>query len=188
MLDPMAIASGILLIGIAIYSFYYSPFWNHLFIRKLVNRFRLVDPGTFILVYFTSQTCSVCETQQQPDLEKLSRLVGTGLQVFEIDTTEQPELASLCGVSRVPTTFLINPRGELRHVNHGVAKAEGLLIQMLVELERTIREKWVSGFHFTSDELMMDLPVSTNCHGFVTRLSLIRSRGAIIFFLSSRVR
>jgi len=52
------------------------------------------------------------------------------LHVVEIDATEQPELASRWGVMSVPTTFVIDPSGALRHVNHGVARAEQLLMQI----------------------------------------------------------
>jgi hypothetical protein len=30
----------------------------------------------------------------------------------------------------VPTTFLFDPRGQVRHVNHGVTRAEQLLLQI----------------------------------------------------------
>ena len=52
------------------------------------------------------------------------------LQVLEMDATQEPDLASSWGVLSVPTTFLIDSRGKLRHVNHGVASAEKLLTQL----------------------------------------------------------
>ena len=56
-------------------------------------------------------------------------MLGNDLHVVEVDATEQPELASRWGVMSVPTAFLFDPRGQLRHVNHGVTRAEKLLIQ-----------------------------------------------------------
>jgi thioredoxin-related protein len=52
------------------------------------------------------------------------------LHVVEIDTTTRPDLASRWGVMSVPTTFLFDPHGKLCHVNHGVTRAEQLLMQL----------------------------------------------------------
>jgi len=87
-------------------------------------------PGAFVLVYFTTPSCVPCKTVQRPAIESLDRLLGKALQVIEIDASQQPELASRWGVLSVPTTFVIDPRGEVRHINHGVARAERLLLQI----------------------------------------------------------
>lgn len=87
-------------------------------------------PGAFVLVYFTTPSCVPCKTVQRPAIESLGRLLGKALQVIEIDASQQPELASRWGVLSVPTTFVIDPRGEVRHINHGVARAERLLLQI----------------------------------------------------------
>jgi hypothetical protein len=57
-------------------------------------------------------------------------MLGEKLQVIEIDATERPDLAKVWGVMSVPTTFLLDPRGEARYVNNGVARAEKLLEQI----------------------------------------------------------
>lgn len=67
---------------------------------------------------------------QRPAIQDLSQKLGSALHVVEIDATEKPELASRWGVMSVPTTFLFDPRGKLRHVNHGVTRAEQLLTQL----------------------------------------------------------
>jgi thiol-disulfide isomerase/thioredoxin len=87
-------------------------------------------PGAFILVYFTTPTCIPCKTVQRPAIQKLSQMLGNALQVVEIDAAERPKLADRWGVMSVPTTFLFDPSGRLRHVNHGVTRAEKLLIQI----------------------------------------------------------
>ena len=53
-------------------------------------------------------------------------ILGAGLDTF---AQRRPELASRRGVMSVPTTFLFDPRGQLRHINHGVARAEKLFMQ-----------------------------------------------------------
>jgi len=89
-----------------------------------------IQPDTFTLIYFTTPTCAPCKTVQRPAIQKLSQTLGNALQVIEIDATEKPELASRWGVMSVPTTFVIDPKGKLRHVNHGVTRAEKLLVQI----------------------------------------------------------
>ena len=57
-------------------------------------------------------------------------MLGEKLQVVEIDAYERPDLAKLWGVISVPTTFLLDARGEARYVNNGVARANKLMEQI----------------------------------------------------------
>ena len=127
-LNRTAIALAISLGGLGIYLFYN---WT----LKLRSRSLLAGLGgknsnAFTLVYFTTPGCVPCKTMQRPAIQTLSQTLGSFLQVVEIDATEHPELADRWGVMSVPTTFIIDPRGKLRHVNHGVARAEKLLMQI----------------------------------------------------------
>lgn len=63
-------------------------------------------------------------------LEKLTKLLGEKLHIVEIDATERPDLAKTWGVMSVPTTFLLDLRGEARYVNNGVTRAEKLMEQI----------------------------------------------------------
>jgi hypothetical protein len=56
--------------------------------------------------------------------------MGDRLQIVEIDAASQPEVASKWGVLSVPTTFVLDHKGQPQHVNHGVASYEKLLRQM----------------------------------------------------------
>jgi thiol-disulfide isomerase/thioredoxin len=87
-------------------------------------------PGVPAILYFTSPDCVPCRTIQRPALQKLQERLGDRLQVIEVNTYENPELASRWGVLSVPTTFIINPQGKLLHVNHGATRAEKLLEQV----------------------------------------------------------
>lgn len=126
----VVIALEMSLIGISIRLLYIAMLRHRFLIRQLPTELGPIRRGPFILIYFTTPTSILCKTVQGPAIEKLRNKLGNGLQVFIIDVTEQPELASLWGVWSVPTTFLINPGGELSHINHGVARAETLLMQM----------------------------------------------------------
>lgn len=124
------IAIAIVLVGWGIYQLYNRTL-------RLRNSSLLADLGpirplSFTLVYFTTPTCAPCKTVQRPAIQSLNQLLGNALHVIEIDATEKPELASRWGVMSVPTTFIFDPTGQLRHINHGVTRAEKLLTQIHV--------------------------------------------------------
>jgi len=87
-------------------------------------------PNKPVIVYFTTPDCAPCKTVQRPALNQVSKLLGEKLQVVEIDATERPDLAKIWGVMSVPTTFLLDARGEARYVNNGVARVEKLMEQI----------------------------------------------------------
>ena len=87
-------------------------------------------PNKPVLVYFTTPDCAPCKTVQRPAIDRVSNLLGENLEVVEINAYEQPDLARTWGVLSVPTTFVIDERGEARYVNNGVARAEKLLEQI----------------------------------------------------------
>ena len=87
-------------------------------------------PDKPVIVYFTTPDCAPCKTIQRPALNKLSSLLGDKLEVVEIDATQRPDLAQQWGVMSVPTTFLLDARGEARYVNNGVARVEKLIQQL----------------------------------------------------------
>ena len=71
-----------------------------------------------------------CKTVQRPALNRVTQLLGDSLHVVEIDATQRPDLAKRWGVMSVPTTFLLDARGEARYVNNGVIRAEKLMEQI----------------------------------------------------------
>jgi len=104
--------------------------WARLRTFGLLPELGPLRPGASTLVYFTTPGCVPCKTVQRPAINKLSQILGDRLQVLEIDASERPDLASRWGVLSVPTTFVIDPRGQVLHVNHGVTRAEQLLHQI----------------------------------------------------------
>ncbi|RPJ21712.1 MAG: thioredoxin [Chloroflexi bacterium] len=105
---------------------------QRLLIRARNNVFSLFNtlPNKPVLVYFTTPDCAPCKTVQRPAIDRVSDLLGEKLEVVEINAYEQPDLAKTWGVMSVPTTFVIDQRGEARYVNNGVARAEKLLEQI----------------------------------------------------------
>jgi len=119
---------GIILLGLGAY-------WllnQRLLLRARNNLNSLLSPlpNKPVIVYFTTPDCAPCKTVQRPALEKLISLLGEKLHVVEIDATERPDLAKTWGVMSVPTTFLLDSRGEARYVNNGVTRAEKLMEQI----------------------------------------------------------
>ncbi len=121
-------AVGIIFLGVGAYwlanQFLLSRANNH--VTSLLNPL----PNKPVIVYFTTPDCAPCKTVQRPALEKLIGILGEKLHVVEIDATERPDLAKTWGVMSVPTTFLLNARGEARYVNNGVARVEKLMEQI----------------------------------------------------------
>jgi thiol-disulfide isomerase/thioredoxin len=122
------LAVGIIVVGMGAY-------WlvnQRLLARARSNVFSLFKtfPNKPVLVYFTTPTCAPCKTVQRPAIDKIVKLFGERLHVVEIDATQRPDLAKTWGVMSVPTTFLLDSRGEARYVNNGVARAEKLMEQI----------------------------------------------------------
>jgi len=122
------LAVGMIALGV----FGYWLINQRLLVRARSNVFTLLTrlPNKPVIVYFTTPDCAPCKTIQRPALNQLSSLLGDNLQVIEIDATEKPDLAKKWGVISVPTTFLLDARGEARYVNNGVTRVEKLMEQL----------------------------------------------------------
>ncbi len=119
---------GIVAAGVLLYRLV-----SHLMVSRVQARTRpleLMRRGTPAILYFTSPDCAPCRTIQRPALASVQQRLGDRLQVIEINTYEQPELAKEWGVLSLPTTFIIDASGKPRHVNHGVTPAGKLIDQV----------------------------------------------------------
>jgi thioredoxin-like negative regulator of GroEL len=106
---------------------------SHLLVSRAQAKVRLLVQarrGTPAIVYFTSPDCAPCRTMQRPALLSVQNRLGDAVQVIEINTYEQPDLAKEWGVLSLPTTFIIDANGKPRHVNHGVTPAGKLIEQV----------------------------------------------------------
>lgn len=82
------------------------------------------------IIYFTTPGCMTCKTAQQPALQRLQRALAGGLQIVQIDASQQPDVAHRWGVQTAPTTFVLDHTGQLVAVNNGLAD-EALLRKQL---------------------------------------------------------
>jgi len=105
---------------------------QRLLVKARSNVFTLFSklPNKPVIVYFTTPDCAPCKTVQRPAINRVSQLLGEKLEIVEIDATQRPDLAKIWGVMSVPTTFLLDARGEARFVNNGVTRAEKLMEQL----------------------------------------------------------
>lgn len=117
---------------IALGAFAYWLFTQRLLLRARSQVFTLFSklPDKPVLVYFTTPDCAPCKTIQRPAIHQVANMLGETLEVVEINAYERPDLAKTWGVMSVPTTFVLDARGEARYVNNGVARAEKLLQQI----------------------------------------------------------
>lgn len=86
--------------------------------------------GRPAILYFTTPGCVPCRTIQRPALAQIQELWNDDLQIITIDALDRPRMADHWGVLSVPTTFIIDPQGQPRTVNHGVTRAEILMRQL----------------------------------------------------------
>lgn len=123
-------ALAIVIIGLGAFAYWLA--YQRLLLRARNNVFTLFSklPNKPVLVYFTTPDCAPCKTIQRPAIDRVSNLLGEKLEIVEINAYEQPDLAKTWGVMSVPTTFVLDARGEARYVNNGVARAEKLLEQI----------------------------------------------------------
>lgn len=87
--------------------------------------------GVPTIVYFTTPYCIPCRTLQKPALNALQAEFGeAGVQIIQIDATENPGAADRWHVFSAPTTFVLDRDHKPRHVNRGVATVETLKHQL----------------------------------------------------------
>lgn len=86
--------------------------------------------GVPAILYFSTPDCAPCHSVQEPAIEELRAQYGDRLQIVQVDASQRTDLANFWGVLSVPTTFIIDARGQPRHVNNGVTLAPRLRQQL----------------------------------------------------------
>lgn len=83
-----------------------------------------------VVLAFSTPDCVPCRTQQKPALQELLRRYPERVEVRDVDAAEQPGLADRFGIMTVPSTVVIDPRGRIVAINHGVTRWERLAAQL----------------------------------------------------------
>jgi thiol-disulfide isomerase/thioredoxin len=131
MVERIALATTLIVLGVALWTVF-----NRLSVRRAA-RLAPADPllaalpdGVPAILYFTTPFCEPCRTLQKPALVELQTELGSGVQVIQVDASEQPDVADRWGVFSAPTTFVLDSHHTPRQVNRGVASAETLKRQL----------------------------------------------------------
>src|SRR5260221_12821910 len=131
MLERLLLSAIMILVGTGGWVFY-----NRLSVKRLA-RSASTDPllaqvraGIPAIVYFTTPNCQPCRTLQRPALDQLEAELGANIQVIQVDSSEQPDVADRWGVFSAPTTFVLDSQLRPRQVNRGVASTETLKKQL----------------------------------------------------------
>lgn len=85
------------------------------------------------LLYFRSDSCAPCVTQSHY-LSALESEYGSRVTIQKIDADVDIDLTSRYGIFTLPTTLIVDRRGEVRHINYGLT-ATTKLAQQLEKIE-----------------------------------------------------
>ena len=94
-------------------------------LRQLhMRRIQSTAAGRPALLYFRSDTCAVCPAQGRYVDDLAAQ--WSDVTIERIDATRDPETAARYRVFSLPTTVLVDGRGQVRHVNYGLTDAHKL--------------------------------------------------------------
>jgi len=81
------------------------------------------------ILYFRSDHCGPCLAQSH-HLRQLQRDLDGRLAIREIDAERERDLAARYGIVTLPTTLVIDGRGQVKHINYGLAASATLAHQL----------------------------------------------------------
>lgn len=82
------------------------------------------------ILFFSSPDCVVCHTVQTPALAVVAKRMTDQLNIIEVDTNLETELAKDWKVLSVPTLIGLNAEGNLVFIKHGARRADELLVDI----------------------------------------------------------
>lgn len=81
------------------------------------------------ILYFRSDHCVPCQVQSH-HLRQLQSDLDGDLTIREIDAERERELAARYGIVTLPTTLVTDGRGQVKHINYGLAASSTLARQL----------------------------------------------------------
>jgi thioredoxin-like negative regulator of GroEL len=94
------------------------------------------------IVYFWSHGCPVCKMTQKKILDEILAEYGKErLALTAYDSDEAPDVAKEWGVRTLPTTFLLDSAGAIRHVNNGLVGSENLRKQLETMISQRVQSE-----------------------------------------------
>ncbi|MDZ4669782.1 MAG: thioredoxin family protein [Phototrophicales bacterium] len=131
MLDRVIIVGALLIIGFGL--FLWFQYRQKGRITQLDNSDKVLNQlmkGKPAIIYFSMHNCIPCHTQQRPALNKLESQLGDKVQIIEVNTTENPDIAQKWGVFSAPTTIVLDGYGKTQHINYGATATDKLIQQI----------------------------------------------------------
>ncbi|WP_126455804.1 thioredoxin family protein [Sulfuriflexus mobilis] len=87
--------------------------------------------GILHIVYFWSEHCSQCKNAQKPILEGLLEKVGQeNVELLTLRVEDFGSIAKSWGVRTLPTTYIVDQKCNVTHVNNGLTSESHLLLQL----------------------------------------------------------
>jgi thioredoxin-like negative regulator of GroEL len=83
------------------------------------------------ILYFTGATCTICHTAQKPALTMLAAALDEDIEIREVDIEVDPALARQYRVMSLPTTIVLDGKGQVADINVGFASGETLRRQLV---------------------------------------------------------
>lgn len=100
--------------------------------RRRASRLLVASAGAGdqpAILYFRSDHCGPCLAQSQ-HLRQLQRELNDRLAIREIDVERESDLATRYGIVTLPTTLVTDGRGQVKHINYGLAASATLARQL----------------------------------------------------------
>ncbi len=91
----------------------------------------VVSPASSVkILAFSTEDCKQCHQLQAPALQRVQQQHGDTVAVIEVDAMTSPELAQQYHILTVPSTVILDARGQAHAVNFGFANTQRLLQQV----------------------------------------------------------
>ncbi len=89
----------------------------------------LSSTGLPALLYFRSDDCGPCVAQSRY-LQALEQQYDKRLTIHRIDADRDRNTAEKYGVFTLPTTLIVDPGGQVKHINYGLTATNKLARQL----------------------------------------------------------
>lgn len=94
------------------------------------NEGLIAERANIRILAFSTPDCHQCHTMQSPALERLVTTYGEKIHVETVDAVQEPVLAQQYRVMTVPSTVVLDTRGQVQAVNYGFAPTKRLAEQI----------------------------------------------------------
>ena len=117
--ERIIITGIIILIGVVAYSLFKQ--WH----LHNIGQLETAVAGNPTILYFQSDSCATCPTQSR-FLNQLNQAKNGRLTIQKINADQELETADKYRVFTLPTTILMDAKGNVRKINYGLTNTQKL--------------------------------------------------------------